>query len=106
MIKTIFRFFQMQTKSLFRNSVELLQPSFAERPKTFYPINVRVAINELVSRVIDAQMLTVADINQSVVAAPLVRVDTRIQVDTPANNGLQRLLCAVRFFRFWNAVGR
>ena len=45
---------------------------------------------------INAKMLRVSDIDQSVIAAPLIRMNHRIQRNTPANNGLQRFLAAVR----------
>ena len=96
MIETIFGFFQMQIKTLFRYSIELLQSSKAFRPKTFYPVNMRVAVNEFVSRVINAKMLRVTDINQPAIIAPLVRVNDSIQADMPAYDGLQRFLSAVR----------
>jgi len=96
MIETILGLFQMQIKSVCRDSIELLQASFAKRPKTFYPVNVRVAVDEFISRMINAKMLRVADINQPVVAAPFVRVNNRVQANTPANDCLQRFLAAVR----------
>ncbi len=96
MIETIFRFFQVQIKSVFRDPIELLQPSFAKRPKTFYPVNMRRAINKFISTVVNTKMIRVADINQPVVAAPFVRVNNRVQANTPANDCLQRFLAAVR----------
>ena len=69
MIKPIFRLFEMQIKSVFRHAVELLQSPLGERPETFDAVDVRVAINKFVSRMIDTKMLPVTDINQPVVSA-------------------------------------
>lgn len=68
----------MQIKSVFRHAVELLQSSFGTRPKTFDAVDVRVTVDELIGRMIDTKMLFIADINQSVVASPFVRVNNRI----------------------------
>ena len=43
----------MQIESVFRYAVELMQASFGIRPKTFNAVNMRVADNELILRVID-----------------------------------------------------
>jgi hypothetical protein len=37
---SILVFFEMQIKSLFLNSIELLQASFGELPKTFVAVNI------------------------------------------------------------------
>ena len=76
----------MQGRNLFRYAVELLQSPFGERPKSLDSGNVRRAVDEFICRMIDPEMFLKADINQPVIAAPLVRV----------NNGLQRFLGAVR----------
>jgi hypothetical protein len=96
MIKPIFRFFQVQIESVLRHADELLQAAFGTRSKTFDAIYMRTTIDEFISRVIDPQMFFVADINQSIVAAPLFQVNDRIQADTPANKGLQRLFLTIR----------
>ncbi len=96
MIKTIKRFFQVQIKSLLRDSIEFLQASFGRRPKTFDAVNRRRAIHKFIGTVINPQMFCIADINQSIVAAPLVRVNYRVHRDTPANHRLQRFLAAIR----------
>ena len=81
---------------MFRYSVEFLQSSFAKRPKTFDAIDMRRAIYKFISRVIDSKMFRVANVNQSIVAAPFVRVNNRVQANTPANDGLEGFLAAVR----------
>ncbi len=75
MIKTIFTFFQVQIKNMFRYSIKLLQAMFGIRPETFDAVNMRIAVHKLVSTTIDSKMFSIADINQSIVAAPLIRVN-------------------------------
>ena len=105
MIKPIFRFFQMQIKSLFRDSIKLLQVAFSRGPKTFDAIDMRRAVHKFIRAVIDSKMFRVANVNQSIVAAPFVRVNNRVQANTPANHRLQRFLAAVRDnFRIDRAV--
>ncbi len=95
MIKTIFTFFQVQIKCVFRYAIEFLQASFGIRPKTFDAVNMRIIIHEFIGTVINPKMFRVANINQSVLAAPLVRVNYGIQRNAPANHPLQRFLRAV-----------
>ena len=89
MIKAIFTFFQMQIKSFRRHAVELLQSPFGMRPETFYPVDVNIANGENIVRMINSQMFRIPDINQSIVAAPAVRMNDRIERDLAANNVLQ-----------------
>ncbi len=89
MIKPIFTFFQMQIKGSCRYAVKILQAAFGIRPETFYPVDMNIADGENVVRVIDTQMFRIPDINQSIVAAPAVRMNHRIETDFAANNVLQ-----------------
>ncbi len=82
MIKAIFTFFQVQIKSRSRHAVELLQATFGKRPETFNSVDVNIAGSENIFRVIDSQMLGISDINQTVVAAPAVRMNHRVERDT------------------------
>ncbi len=86
----------MQIKSFWRHAVELVQSSFGIRPKTFYSVDMNITDGENIVRVIDSQMFGVAHINQSVVAAPAIRINYRIKRDLAANNVLQRFLSRVR----------
>lgn len=88
-IETIFALFQMQIKSMLRDTVEFLQPSFRRRPETFYPVNMVVADGKLIARMIDSKVFRVADINQSVITAPAVRVNDALRRDVTANNGFK-----------------
>lgn len=96
MIKTIFTFFQVQIKSLGRHSVKFVQSSFGIRPETFNAVNVVLANGKNIRRMINAKMFALADINQSIIAAPAVRVNHRIQGYLAANDVLQCLLGGVR----------
>jgi hypothetical protein len=49
-----------------RDSIELLQAPLGEAPEAFDAIDMGRAAHELISPVIDSQMLRVADINQAV----------------------------------------
>ncbi len=96
MIKTIFTFSQVQIESLRRHAVEPLQAAFGIRPETFYFVDVNIADSKNIVRVIDSQMFGITDIEQSVITAPAVRMNDRIQSNAPANNVLQRFLSRVR----------
>lgn len=96
MIEPIFAFFQMQIKSMRRDAVKLSQATFGERPKALNAVDVIVADGKLILSVIDPEVFAVTDINQPIVAAPSVRVNDRFRLDATANDGLQRLLFAVR----------
>ncbi len=86
----------MQIKSFRRHTVEVLQAAFGIRPETFYPVDMNIADGENVVRVIDTQMFRIPDINQSIVAAPAVRMNHRIETDLAANNVLQSFPLRVR----------
>jgi hypothetical protein len=96
MIKTVFTFFQMQIESFRRHAIELVQSSFGMRPETFNAVDVNIANSKNILRVINAKMFAVSDINQSIVAAPTVRMNHRIDGNTPANNVLQRFAGCIR----------
>lgn len=96
MIKAIFTFFQVQIESVVRHAVELLQTAFGIRPEAFDAVDVNIADGKKIVRMIDSQMLAVTDIDQSVVAAPAIGMNHRIQRNASANNGLQRFLLHIR----------
>ena len=45
---------------------------------------------------IDTKVFRVADVDESVVAAPAIRMNDGLDADTPANNGLERLSRYIR----------
>ena len=81
-------FFQMQVKRLFVHPSEPGQPIFGKSPETFNTINMGMAIDEFIAAMIHAQMLGVAQIDQSVIAPPAIRMDDRIQIHLSTYNGL------------------
>src|SRR5437764_6636295 len=85
----------MQVESASRDAIELLQAPLGIAPEALNAINMMFATRELVFTMIDSEMLCITDINQTVIAAPAVRVDNRSQRDATANNGLQCGLLAV-----------
>ena len=78
MIKAPLALFQVQVKSSHGHGVELLQAAFGKAPEALDPVNVAMVINELVRAMVDSEVLRIADINQSVIAAPAIRVDDGI----------------------------
>ncbi len=86
----------MQVEGTSRNSIELLQATLSIAPEALNAIDVMCALHKLIVAMIDSIMLTVADINQAVVAAPPIRVDDGSERDATANNGLQSRLFTVR----------
>ena len=86
----------MQIESVRRQPVELLQSSFRRRPKALNSVDVAVVNGKLIAHMINTKMFLETNINQSVIAAPAVRMNHRLRLDAPANNRLQRFLRAVR----------
>ena len=50
---------------------------------------------------VDTKVFRVADVNESVVAAPAIGMNDRFDADTPANNGLERLSLDI-----WNDLSK
>ena len=86
----------MPVEGASRDSVELLQAPLGVTPEALYAVNVMRALHELVTTMVDSEVLRVSDIYKAVIAAPAVRVDSGVNRDAPANNGLQSRLFTVR----------
>ncbi len=82
----------MQIKSFWRHTIELLQSPFGIRPETFYSVNMNITDGKNIKRVVDSQVFGIPDIDQSIVAAPAVRMNHRIKRNLAANNVLQGFL--------------
>ena len=79
------------------DAVELGEPSFGEAPEGLDAVDMHtVALGEFMLAVVDPQMLVVADIDESVVAAPAVGVDDAFQRHLALDDGLQRGFFAIR----------
>ena len=78
-----------------RDAIELLQPSFRTRPETFNTIDMTLVIGKLIVRMQHPEMLRVADIYESVIAAPAIGMDHSLKRNMPANHLLQRAFTAI-----------
>src|SRR5688500_1664449 len=87
----------MQIESVRRDSIELLKPTFGEAPEALNAVDVTAAASELIHPMVNSEVLCVTNINESIIAAPAVRMDDRIGCDATTNNGLQRRLFTVRY---------
>ena len=75
--------------------MKLLETMFSITPEALDAVDVCRAAHELAVPVVDPKVLRIAHVNQSVVAAPAVRVDDRFGSHTTATNGLKRGFLAV-----------
>jgi len=76
------------------DAVELGEPAFGEAPEGFDAIDVGAAFGEGLLFV-DADVLVVADIHQTVVPGPTVGAYDALRVDPPADDGPQGVLGAI-----------
>ena len=95
LIKPILALFQVQVELLRGDAVKLMQPTLGITPEALDAINVCRAAHELISPVVDPQVLRVTNIYKAVVTAPPVRVDDRFEGYATANNSLQSNLLSV-----------
>ena len=72
------------------------QPGLGIAPEAFNAVDVSMPLGKFVLAVIDAEMLSVTNINQAVVTTPAVRVDDAFEFDLATNNRLQRGFRAIR----------
>ncbi len=96
MIEPVLALFEMQVESINRDAIELLQASLTETPEALNAVDMRRVADELISPMIDSVMFTVANIDQSVIAAPAIAIDDGVGCHATTNNGLQSTLFAVR----------
>jgi len=76
--------------------MKLLETMFSITPKALNAIDMMRTAHELTLSTVDSEVLGVAHVSQSVVAAPAVRVDHRFGRNATTNNGLQRSFFAIR----------
>jgi len=96
LIESILAFFQMQVERMSRDAIELLQTTLGARPETFNAVDVAVVISKLILRVKHTEMLRVTNINQTIVAAPAIGVNYRVERDMTTNHLLQRAFLTIR----------
>jgi len=82
-------FLQVQVERVRHDAVELLQPMFGEAPEALDAVDVMRATGKLILSMIDSITLRVTDIDESVIAAPAVRMNNCLRSNTIANNSLQ-----------------
>ena len=75
--------------------VEFGEPALGKAPKSFDSIDVDFALTQG-SAFLDAQVFIIANINQAVIANPLIGVQHAGGIDSAANDLLERLLATVR----------
>src|SRR3989304_10556249 len=95
MIKSKFTFFKVQIKSVLRHTMKLLKSSFRIRPERLYAVNMTLIINKLIITVLNPIVLLIADIHQSVITSPLVRMNNTFTSSFGTNNGLKIGFCGV-----------
>ena len=74
-------------EGVFWNALELGEPDFCPSPKAFDAVDVGRAIDELVPGMI-YPIMTIAYIDQSVIAAPAIGVDDGRRVNPTPDNPL------------------
>ena len=95
-VKSKFTFFKMQIKSGFIHATKFRQACFGKSPKPFDAIDVSGTISKFILSMIDAKMLSIPNIHESIVATPTIGVDHAFQRDTAPDDGLQRGFGAIR----------
>ena len=86
---------QVQVKRRVRDAVELGQAAFGVAPEALDAVDVARASRELVSAMMDPQMLFVTDVHQPVVPPPAVGMDDDLRLDLASNNSQKRAFGAV-----------
>ena len=85
----------MQIEGGLSYTTEPSEPGFGETPEAFDVVDVGLPLGELVPAVVDSQVLAIADIDQAVVAAPVVGVDHALGFHFASYDRLQRGFGAV-----------
>jgi len=95
MVEAEFSFFKVEIKGLFRDAVELCQPSFCVAPEALDTVDMSFSTGKLISAMIDSKMLVEADIDQAIVPTPAIRMDDRGGIDVAPDNALERSFGAI-----------
>jgi len=85
----------VQIEGGFSHPTEPSKPGFGETPEALDAVDVGLPLGELVPAVVDSQVLAIADIDQAVVAAPVVGVDHALGFHFASYDRLQRGFGAV-----------
>jgi len=89
MIEPKLTLFKMQVEGRWAHSSETNQTGLGVAPETFNTVDVRSTLSEFVLAMIDAQVLAITNVDQTIVATPAVGVDHTLQLDSPPDNRLE-----------------
>ena len=78
------------------HTTETYHPGFCKPPEPLNTVDMGAVPDKFVLPVIDPEMLSIADIDQTIVSTPAIRVDDAVERDTSPDNALQRGFAAVR----------
>ena len=78
----------MQVKCTGGHATESKQARFGIPPETFISVDVITAFGKFILAMIYPEMLTVTNINQTIIATPAVRVDDAFELHSAADNRL------------------
>ncbi len=90
MIESELSLFEVHSKGVLRDPVELSQSMLGITPKRLSPVDVFRTSDEFIVTVTHPEMSINADVHKPIVAAPSIRMDHTVGVNFAANNGLQR----------------
>lgn len=96
MVESKFGFFQVQVKRVLGDAIKLGQASFRVTPERFDAVDMLLPVGKLILTVVHPKVLVKTDVDQSVVAAPPIRMDHRARLDMSSDNALQRGFGAIR----------
>ena len=97
MIKPKLTLLQMQSKSMFGNTIELRQAALCKTPEGFNTVNMTAAFDKLIVAMINPKVFAKANIHQAIVATPAIGIDDAQRVGFTSDNRLQST-----FRRIWN----
>ena len=96
MVESEFSFFQVQVKRMFSDAVKLFQATLCVAPERFNAVDMPVSIRKLILAVMHPEVLVKTNFDQSIIAAPAIRMKRRAGLHMPPENGLQRVFRTVR----------
>ena len=88
MVVSPFGFLEVQVEGVSGQALELCQPDLCQPPEAFDAVDVDSLFGELVVGMINTEV-TMAEIDQPVIAAPAIGVDDGIGIHPAADDALQ-----------------
>ena len=88
-IKAKFTFFQMEIEGMLMKAPEADESSFSKGPKAFYSIDMGVPVSKFVVAMLNSKVLLIAQIYQTIVATPAIRVNNAFKLHTATNYSLE-----------------